>query len=113
MKSIPFFEQAIEHDPGYALAFSGLADSYTLLSTSGLGDPLVVFPRAKAAAIKALELDNRLAEAHASLPSSRFTSTGIGMRWSMRLIARYQLNPNYPDASSLDLDLLVRALAIR
>ena len=96
MKSIPFFEQAIERDPGYALAFSGLADSYSLLSTAGIDDPLVVFPRAKAAAIKALELDNRLAEAHASLAIVK-----IYFDWDWDAVEQEadranQLNPNYP-----------------
>jgi eukaryotic-like serine/threonine-protein kinase len=67
-KSIEYFEQAIEKDPGYALAYAGLADSY-----AGLGGdylylpPSESFPKAKAAAMKALELDDTLAEAHAAL----------------------------------------------
>ena len=96
LKSVPFFEQAIEHDQGYALAYSGLADSYSVLSTTGLTDPLVIFPRAKAAAIRALELDDRLAEAHASLAIIK-----IYFDWDWQAVEREadranQLNPNYP-----------------
>jgi eukaryotic-like serine/threonine-protein kinase len=63
-----FFRQAIEKDPGYALAYAGLADSYNSLG-SGLAymPPTKAFPIAKAAAAKALELDDTLAEAHAVL----------------------------------------------
>jgi eukaryotic-like serine/threonine-protein kinase len=67
-KGIEYFQQAIEKDPGYALAYAGLADSY-----NGLGGGLIylppseTLPKAKAAAKKALELDDTLAEAHAAL----------------------------------------------
>ncbi len=66
-KAIKFFEQAIEQDPNYALAYSGLADTYALLTAYTAEQTHVVMPKAKAAALKALELDDRLAEAHASL----------------------------------------------
>src|SRR5687767_14620080 len=65
-KAITFFQQAIGQDPNYALAYSGLADTYTLLTAYANEPPRVVIPQAKAAALKALELDDRLAEAHAS-----------------------------------------------
>ena len=66
-KAIKFFEQAIEQDPNYALAYSGLADTYALLTAYTAQESHVVMPKARAAALKALELDDRLAEAHASL----------------------------------------------
>jgi serine/threonine-protein kinase len=65
-KSIGFFEQAIEKDPNYAMAYSGLADAYTLLTVYSNESPRELMPKAKAAALKALELDDKLAEAHAS-----------------------------------------------
>ncbi len=66
-KAREYFQRAIERDPGYALAYAGLADCYNLLSYySGLS-PKESFPKAKAAAERALELDESLAEAHASL----------------------------------------------
>jgi tetratricopeptide (TPR) repeat protein len=67
LKSIEYFNQAISKDPNYALAYAGLADSYLLLSLYGAISPGESFPQARAAAEKALELDNTLAEAHASL----------------------------------------------
>ena len=66
-KAIPFFQQAIEKDPGYAMAYSGLADTYALLSAYTNEAPKELMPKAKEAALKALALDDKLAEAHASL----------------------------------------------
>jgi tetratricopeptide (TPR) repeat protein len=66
-KAIKFFEEAIEQDPNYALAYSGLADSYALFAAYTNEQAQVVMPKAKAAALKALQLDDRLAEAHASV----------------------------------------------
>jgi TolB-like protein/Tfp pilus assembly protein PilF len=65
-KGLAYFQQAIDLDPGYALAYAGVADSYYRLSSTQLR-PTEAFPRAKAAALKALELDETLSEAHASL----------------------------------------------
>lgn len=72
-KAIEYFQQAIKIDPDYALAYSGLADSYSGLGNVRVGvqPPNEVMPQAKAAALKALELDETLAEAHASLGSIR------------------------------------------
>ncbi|MFX0197359.1 MAG: protein kinase [Candidatus Hodarchaeota archaeon] len=66
-KGIAYFQQATEKDPGYAFAYSGLADSYFILQAYGYLAPKEVLPKAKAAVMKALELDDRLAEAHANL----------------------------------------------
>ena len=66
-KAIPFFQQAIEKDPNYALAYSGLADSYALLTAYSREPARQVMPKAKEAALKSLALDDKLAEAHASL----------------------------------------------
>ncbi|HEX8138603.1 MAG TPA: tetratricopeptide repeat protein [Pyrinomonadaceae bacterium] len=67
-KGIEYFQQAIELDPNYALAYAGLADAYAFLasSTGGL-PPQEVYPKAKAAAMKALEIDKSLCEARTSL----------------------------------------------
>lgn len=66
--AIPLFEQAIAMDPNYALAITGLSDSYALLANYPGGlPPKEAMPKAKDAALKALELDNELAEAHESL----------------------------------------------
>jgi serine/threonine protein kinase/tetratricopeptide (TPR) repeat protein len=66
-KGMDYFQQAVEKDPGYALAYAGLADSYVLLGWNSLLPPKEAFPKAKAAATKALEFEKALAEAHTSL----------------------------------------------
>jgi eukaryotic-like serine/threonine-protein kinase len=66
-KAISFFEQAAEKDPNYAMAYSGVADSYALLTAYTTEQPRQLMPKAKEAALKALALDDNLAEAHASL----------------------------------------------
>ena len=68
-KALEYFTQATERDPNYAQAYSGLADTYALLGDwqYGVLAPKDALPRAKAAAIKALQLDNTLGEAHTSL----------------------------------------------
>jgi TolB-like protein/DNA-binding winged helix-turn-helix (wHTH) protein/Flp pilus assembly protein TadD len=68
-KAIDYFNQAIEKDPIYAQAYSGLADSYALMGDweYGVLAPTEAFPKAKAAATRALALDNTLGEAHTSL----------------------------------------------
>jgi serine/threonine protein kinase len=78
-KGIEYFQQAIEKDPTYALAYGGLADSYSLLAVFGFVPPIEAFPRAKEAAQKALELDETLAEAHTSLG---MTKTYYDWDWS-------------------------------
>lgn len=62
-----YFQQAIARDPKYASAYAGLADTYGLMSTYHMGPQTELMAKARAAALKALELDDSLAEAHASL----------------------------------------------
>ena len=66
-KGVEYFQQAIAKDPKYALAYDGLADCYILLAVYGFSPPREAFPRAKEAALKSLEIDDTLAEAHTSL----------------------------------------------
>jgi serine/threonine protein kinase/Tfp pilus assembly protein PilF len=66
-KAIEYFKQAIERDNRYAPAYAGIADSYNDLPDYSSFPPNQAYPRAKEAALKALEIDNTLAEAHASL----------------------------------------------
>jgi serine/threonine-protein kinase len=66
-KAIKHFEKAIESDPNYGLAYAGLSDCYNLLPWYSMVPPEDAHPKAKTAALKALELDNNLAEAHTSL----------------------------------------------
>jgi len=66
-KGIEYFQQAIAKDPTYALAYAGLADCYTMLANFGFVPPNKAYPKAKEAALKALETDDSVAEAHTSL----------------------------------------------
>ncbi len=97
LKSIEYFNQAIAKDPNYALAYAGLADSYLLLSSYGAVSPAKSYPQAKAAAEKALELDNTLGEPHASLGllAGLECDNDLSIRELERAI---ELNPNYATA---------------
>ncbi len=66
-KAISLFEEAVDKDPNYAMAYSGIADSYALLTAYTIEPPRQLMPKAKEAALKALALDDNLAAAHASL----------------------------------------------
>ena len=66
-RSIEYFEQATTEDPNYALAYAGLAESHALLASYGVQPARQAYPNAKSAALKAVQLDSSLAEAHASL----------------------------------------------
>lgn len=71
-RAIQHFERALEHDPGFALAYAGLGNAFGALSYYGHISPQEGFPRARAAAQRALELDPRLPEAHVTLALERF-----------------------------------------
>jgi TolB-like protein/DNA-binding winged helix-turn-helix (wHTH) protein/Flp pilus assembly protein TadD len=93
-KSTGFFQQAIMRDKGYALAYSGLADAYAMLGFRGGFPSKDALSRAKAAALKAIELDDNLAEPHASLA---FIAETYEWNWAMaeREYKRaVQLNPS-------------------
>ena len=97
-KSIDYFNQAIAKDPRYALAYAGLADAYALLSVYAVAPPRDAFPKAKAAAQKALELDNTLAEAHTSLAET-LASYDFDFPQAIAEFKRaIELNPNYATA---------------
>ena len=72
-KGIEYFHQAIDQDPTYALAYAGLADSYSALGGGWMYlPPTDSFPKARVAALKALQIDDTLAEAHAALAYAEF-----------------------------------------
>jgi TolB-like protein/Tfp pilus assembly protein PilF len=98
--AITYFEEAITKDPNYAQAYSGLADSYALLGDWEYGAlaPNEAFPKAKAAARKALELDDSLGEAHASLA---LCLKSFDWNWKgaeAELLYAIQINPSYATA---------------
>jgi TolB-like protein/Tfp pilus assembly protein PilF len=96
--AIEYFNQALGKDPSYALAYVGLADSYLLLPRFGAASPADSFPQAKAAAKKALELDDTLAEAHTSL-AIVLALYDFDLEHSLKELERaIQLNPNYATA---------------
>jgi TolB-like protein/Flp pilus assembly protein TadD len=97
-KSIDYFNQAIAKDPGYALAYAGLADGYALLSDYAVAPPRDAFPKAKVAAQKALELDSTLAEAHTSLAEA-LASYNFDFTQAIAEFKRaIELNSNYATA---------------
>ncbi len=97
-KAIAYFNQAIAKDPNYALAYAGLADAYVLLPPYGAASALESFPQAEAAAKKALELDDALAEAHTSL-AQVLLCYDFDFEGSTREFERaIALNPNYATA---------------
>ncbi len=92
-KSIDYFNQAIERDPSFALAYAGLADCYVV--PAYMLPPGEKIPKAKMAAMKALELDDTLAEAHTSLARA-MTTYDWDWRGAEREFQRaIELNPNY------------------
>jgi len=93
-KAIEFFNQAIAKDPNYALAYAGLADSYLLLPNYGGAPTADVIPPARAAVAKALELDDSLAEAHASF--GLLATLELDLHRAINELKRAaELNPNY------------------
>ena len=94
-RGIEYFNEAIAADPGYALAYAGLADSYNILASYSALAPDEAFPKAREAAMKALQLDERLPEAHASMAFVTF-----GYSWDFAQADRefrraLDLNPGY------------------
>src|ERR1700751_125207 len=96
-KSIEYLKQAIAKDPNYALAYAALADSYGLLRFYGDASPEESIVPGKAAARKALELDDSLAEPHASLGLIAVEELDVH-RGVSELERAIQLNPNYATA---------------
>ena len=100
-KGIDNFQQAIEKDPSYAAAYAGLADCYNAFGWYRVLPPKEAFSRAKATALKALEIDKTLAEAHASLAYAKFyydwdwPGAEKEFRLSSELNATYPTTPHW------------------
>ncbi|MCH7678054.1 protein kinase [candidate division KSB1 bacterium] len=97
-QSIYFYEQAIEKDPAYALAYSGLSDSYALIGIYGYLPAKDVWPKAKAAALKAMEIDPDMAEAHNALGAVESSYEWNWAKAEKTFQHSIALNPNYATA---------------
>jgi DNA-binding winged helix-turn-helix (wHTH) protein/TolB-like protein len=99
-KSIDYFQQAIAADPNYAVAYTGLADSYILAGSYGytILPPKEAMPKAEAAVQKALAIDDSLAEAHASLAYIKFTYDWDWPGAEQEFKRAIALNPVYDNA---------------
>jgi len=97
-RAADYFTQAVQKDPRYALAYAGLADTYSLLGGSGYLAPSEAWPKAKTSAMQALEIDNTLAEAHTSLGlvKEHFEWDWSGAEQEFR--RAIELNPNSANA---------------
>ena len=97
-KATEQFEQAIEKDPSYALAYAGIADCYNVLSSYGIASPRESIPKGEAAARRALEIDGDLAEAHTSLAYVKYQYEWDWVGGESEFRRALELNPNYSTA---------------
>jgi eukaryotic-like serine/threonine-protein kinase len=95
-KGIQYFKQAVDKDPNYALAYSGLADAYSLLGELAVTPPKDSFPQARAYAEKALALDETLADAHLSLGMVKLLYEWDWPGAEKELRRAKELDPNNP-----------------
>jgi tetratricopeptide (TPR) repeat protein len=95
MRAVESFQQAIQMDPEYALAYAGLADCYTLLANWGFLPAKDAYPKAKAAAMKAISIDDSLAEAYISLATIKSSYEWKWKEAEADFLKGLQLNPNY------------------
>ena len=96
-KALNYFQQAADKDPNYALAYAGIADTCALFSVYGAGAPQEYLPRAKAAAEKAVALNDSLAEPHASMGLVYYCYFN-GVESAREFERAIELNPNYATA---------------
>jgi TolB-like protein/DNA-binding winged helix-turn-helix (wHTH) protein/lipoprotein NlpI len=96
--AVKHYEEAIEKDPTYALAYVGLAECYALFSTYAVMPAKESFPKAEAAALKALDLDERIAEAHAALGVISYEYNWDWETADREFKRAIELNPNYATA---------------
>ncbi len=98
-KGIEYFQKAIDLDPNYALAYSGIAEAYGFLASSTGGwSPRKAYPKAEAAALKALELDETLGEAHCSLGFSRLLYDWDFPEAERQFQKAIEFSPKYPNS---------------
>jgi len=93
-----YFQQAIDIDPNFALAYTGVADSWIAKGWYSILPPRDAYPRTKSAAMKAIEIDDRLAEAHSTLAMVNFEFLKDWAASEREFKHAIELNPNYPIA---------------
>jgi tetratricopeptide (TPR) repeat protein len=111
-KGVDYFQQAIAKDSNYAAAYAGLADAYNRIGGFNAGPPRDSFPKARDAALKAIELDNTLAEAHTELGTVKLFYDWDWPNAEHEYKRAIQLNPGDSDAHymySLYLSVMQRA----
>ncbi|MCI0698135.1 protein kinase [candidate division KSB1 bacterium] len=97
-QAVQYFNQALEKDPAYALAYSGLADCFIILGFYTYLPPKEAFPKAKALAQKALEIDDALSEAHTSLGFVKWAYDWDWLAAEQEFKRAIDLNPGYATA---------------
>jgi TolB-like protein/DNA-binding winged helix-turn-helix (wHTH) protein/Tfp pilus assembly protein PilF len=97
-KAREYFQQAIDKQADFAMAYAGLADAYLLLAYNRVLSPLEAIPRARAAALKALELDDSLADAHTSLAGIACTFDADWSAAERGYRRAFEVNPNHATA---------------
>ncbi|MBN1181111.1 MAG: hypothetical protein JXB49_02415 [Bacteroidales bacterium] len=98
LKSIDYFKQAIKIDTMFSLAYTGIADSYIVLGEWSFSPPNDVFPKAREATVKAIMLDNNLAEAHTALAAIKRDYEWDWKGAENEYLKAIELKPNYPTA---------------
>jgi len=106
-KSIEFYEQAIQLDPNYAIAYAGLSETYATGSRWGLGSPKELAPKAIESATKALKLDDTLAQAHAALGQAMWSYKYDLASAEKEFKRAIELDPNYATAHTFYGNLLL------
>lgn len=97
-KGVDYFNRAIGLEPGYAQAYAGLADCYAMLGWNSMLPPGAALPKAQAAATRALELNDTLTEAHASLAFCKMFHEWDWAGAEREFQRAFELNPSYPVA---------------
>lgn len=94
-KALAAYQEAISYDPEYALAYAGIADYYIWVGVSGTKAPKECYPLAKAAALRAIELDDELSDAYASLSFALICGDYDWIEAEKNAVRAVELNPNY------------------
>jgi len=107
-KAIEYFRKAIEKDPNYALAYAGMTSAYMTYTLASDARPTDTMPEAKAAAMKAVELDDELPEAHAALGKVAMFYDWNWTEAERHFLRAYDLNPKQYRGSVVSSPLLFK-----